>query len=714
MVMLENPPAQVEHINQIIYNTRGYDDWFCFDTAYLLEQYPNFGIYNKTNPGKSKIQRNCKDIRYNFIILNIKITPNYVQYQFDVRNTLWDGNYKISRSMNPGKYHTPGSIIVTTKDDDPNILIVTCSDTSDMGDIRVCFHLSQIGEGRVLNKSTLEIETDSMYEDPYSSSIKHPGKVYINFREGSKEQRGLCPDAHVTLQPCDAWGNVISDGLIRERGTTNKFGIFNMIYSKVSRPGTYYALLTATYEDLVTSTIVKVTKYQDLHREVITSGPIKGVIKGSIHTFNIHLGLINRYGKYDSKKDSLLDGTTAQVTFITAGGVKRTQTCIANSNGYIHPRISYRKYYEPVSTLRITLPSTKEFPSISKDITVYHVWYIAKSYEDIRTECADNNGTDYIIVPPKVFKRNGDVIKITRDMTITGAKGTPRATLDGNGKRVIELAQGYGKDAKTSLHIQGLGIINGNNGIYMNEFSKLEVNNCYFTNNTHDSIHYKGSCIYNIHKEETITRNGYFEMDIHDNYFENNHGNDIHSLGNTTITHNFFKCTSHKYTQQPEPKIVNVSNGQTIYKYNKSYINTGPEPKKTNSSYAKALAWIGKGATFNNRGGHALYGDMTLPLYGSPWYNQAYTYSVYYYPYENVRTNIVCSPRSGYERKATGHASYVKRWVFYDGYHFYRWNNGRNKGNTYDPWTKSELTFPSETGVFDLKTMEFISEAYEP
>jgi hypothetical protein len=69
---------------------------------------------------------------------------------------------------------------------------------------------------------------------------------------------------------------------------------------------------------------------------------------------------------------------------------------------------------------------------------------------------------------------------------------------------------------------------------------------------------------------------------------------------------------------------------------------------------------------------------MTLPLYGE-YDNRAYTYSIYYYPYDNVKTEIVCSPRRGYERKATGHGSSYKNWIYYDGYYFVRWEKIREQ-----------------------------------
>ena len=51
--------------------------------------------------------------------------------------------------------------------------------------------------------------------------------------------------------------------------------------------------------------------------------------------------------------------------------------------------------------------------------------------------------------------------------------------------------------------------------------------------------------------------------------------------------------------------------------------------------------------------------------------------------------------------------------MYYDGYYFLRWENGRNRGNTYNPWTTEELKVPDNLGIYNETTKKFIGN-YDP
>ena len=101
--LIEHDFAQLEHINQVIYNNQNYEYWEVFDTQYLLKETgSSYGTFNTNDPKSSEITKNVVDVRYNSLIVNIN-TSSYSDaylYTFQVYNELWDGQYKIIHSKN--------------------------------------------------------------------------------------------------------------------------------------------------------------------------------------------------------------------------------------------------------------------------------------------------------------------------------------------------------------------------------------------------------------------------------------------------------------------------------------------------------------------------------------------------------------------------------------------------------------------------------------
>ena len=769
MEYLENDFAQIEHVNQIVANNLKHDSWDCFDTTKLLEQHPELGVYNTNNPPESyvEIPANKKDtrgklitefpnIRYNSILVSIKKLEDYYVYTFEVRNSLWDGQFKVTktRKNNDGDYETfSDSELIPKKintEGANNNIIAFYVKGSDKQRIRVCFHMSMAGNGRKIDINNLELtlEHEDYFEHQYDETIYEPGKLLLN--NGQK-----AVNSKVSIIPCNKSGQELTEGIPSHELTNkniNEQGEFSMPYGAVKTPGTYYCLMTAESSDgivednSIIKKIIQVDKIQDeeAYFDWGDEAQYKNVWKGSIKKYKIYIHLKNKYGQ-QSKNEAKLVDTFVNVYFIKASGVKTSQKVQVQEEGsddtkkyFIEFEISYRNYYDNTSRIELSLDPLDGYGNITSQRIIEHPWFIAKSFNDIISQLylTNNNGayvtesgtttsnpveneygTDWIFLDPRVKYNVTKTIIIQRDLTIASIhpfKNNPaiRSVLYANNNNIIQTKNDGDVSKLIKVNLIGIGFSDAECAIHMGSGTRLLIDKCFFTNNKNEGKHHRGSSIYMPWTDWSVKNKHLWKTEIRNSYFINNKGNEIQSVGTTKIVGNLFKTTESKYLQQPEVKVVAVRAGSVEYRNNKSYINTGTTPMKSNHSYAKALAYVEKNATFNGVGPNKLGGDMTLPLYKN-YNNQAYTYSIYYYPYGNVRTEIVCSPRRGYERRATGHSSTFKNWVFYDGYYFVRWENGRNKGNRKNPWTEEELALPKDLGIFNLRQEKFIDD-YDP
>lgn len=714
--LLEADFAQLEHINQIIYNNSKYEGYLCFDTALLLEQAPQYGTYNSTNPKNSKITKNVKDVRYDSLIVNVntKSYNNAYLYTFEVRNILWDGTYYISQSNPNNETSIPQENVQITKINENTIAILVTGETRQ--NLRVCFHLTQAGSKRTIAESSMIINQAEKYSDDYNKTVKHSG--YITDSTG-KPLNGV----NVSLTACNKEGLPTTDSFSDcKNRKTNSDGKYTLDYSNVNKPGTYYALITATYGLLEISKIVEVEKTMNDSRGVEWGNEeqYKKVPKGSIRQYAIKIISLDKYGVHPTdpalNHDENIIGQEITVTMINPTTKKEIhQTCKIDKYNMIYPTISYRRFYEDISQLKITMPADGIYPAVVYTHDVTHDYAIASTELELRKYIVEQaeNGPDWVMIKPGTIKINTP-IPITRDTTIMGMYSTDTPIiLDGQNKtNIFKITNSTpNKDNFVRFRVLGVQIINATPAIHTTKSTALLVDHCTFKQNSNKKQHHKGCCIYTDITNDNINNSELFQVHIQNSTFYNNVGNEIICMGETHINNNLFRTDQAEYLQQPEPKIVNVVCGETTYQYNKSHIKV-TKSLKTNHSYAKALAFIYKNGKFNGKGPSQLRSNNTLPLYSSPWSNEAYTYAKYYYPYENVRTTIVCFPKRGHERKATGHASSAQNWVFYDGYDFIRAENGN--GNTHDPWTSKELSIPGNQGLYIQESNDFINNDYNP
>lgn len=635
-----------------------------------------------------------------------------------------------------------------------NVLIVWVKGNY-KGSLKACFYMTMDGAGREISVDgiNLSLDGDSEFTDSFDESVKHSFNLDLS--------SGLKPsNITVTMTPCNEQGREITSG-IPSATLENAKPVFTLPFGAVKFPGVYYCKIVAKSNENVTpaTLIVKVNKVNnriiepELPRAVPIKDPVnpqivmleeeeqyRNIWKGSVKKFRIPFTVKNEVDADVDTKDNI-EGTPVDIVSKLRDGTKRryTEKIKKDSAGnfYIETTISFRGYYEDSSDLEISVTSTTyKSKVVVKKLS--HPWYVADNYNDILGQLylvdgngryVDGNGkliedgndvslaidnpygTDWIFLKCKTYS----VIKplvINRNLTITTLRGKSHSILDGNSRNIIRTEVAKPAGAKMKVNLVGVTFKNAECAIHSGAGTRLLVDRCYFTNNSNTEQVHKGCSIYIPDDDYSRKHPELWRTEIRNSYFKNNKGNEIYSGGVTRIDHNLFVTNSSNYLQQPEVKVVNVRSGEVSYTNNKSYINVGKTPMSSNHSFAKALAYVNDNARFNGAGPNQLGGDMKLPLYGD-YKNQAYTYAIYYYPYDNIRTEIVCSPRKGYERKATGHSSTYKRWVYYDGYYFVRWEHGRNTGNTHDPWTEQELKIPDNLGVMVSAKEKFIKD-YDP
>lgn len=735
--LLEADFAQIEHVNQIIHNNMNHDQWSCFDTHFLIREHKKLlermysnattvanlcvGTYDESNPKNSKITKDIKNVRYNSFLVSItKITGGY-RYDFEIRNSLWNGDYKIMKSKNTSSekdvYFDEENIIISKSNQDNNHVSFTILDDS-ANSVRICFKMNMQSEGRNIQTTSLNIDNKKEFEHQFDKEVCEYGYVKT---ENGKPVKGVT----VEITPTDSAGRDITDGIKKNTAVTDENGRFKMCYSAVSVPGDYYVMMRvqegSAYDSATSAMLIhiKKTQKQTIKIDWGDNANYEKVVKGSITKYTIPIGINNEYGIHDKTLDSKLIGLNVDVTWIGFGDKRHTQTETIQKNDdgvvCIMPKISYRGYYYDTSQLEIRIP-VNEYGAKTETHLVRHIWCIKTTFESLRKECASSDGADWIFLKPGTYSRDS-TITLTREITIAGLQGSSHCILDGGGEYIIRINNSNAaEDNYMKVNLVGVTFKNGGCAVTLDTGCRLLVDRCYFVNNKHDDSHQRGCSIYMPTEDKHIKKSKQWKLEVRNSYFYNNRGNEIQSIGKTYIHHSLFKTDKAYYLQQPEVKVVSVRAGSTTYKHNKSHIlipfTNRYDSMPSNNSYAKALAYVEWGATFNGKGPSSLRGDMTLPLYGNPWYNEAYTHCCYYYPYSGINTWIVCYPRVGYERKAAGHSSAIKNWVFYDGYDFVRLSS--NAWNRRHPWTEEELAIPDNLGIYDSNKDKFISDDYDP
>lgn len=683
---------QLEEVNQTLYNyaRNGFDEWYCIELERLYQKY---SLSNANG---------IENLRYDFVLISMTKSSNSYTWVFDIRNVFWTGNWRITDTngvaLNENSYE-----VSYGENPAGNTLIVS---GLNLNSFHLCLQLSPEDKVRKINHTSIRFEKSYSYTHQFDEVFTEEVKV-VNASTGNP-----ISNATVKLIPLDNKKKLIPSELEAQQGygylksytaTTDENGITKIRLSKTPSTGTYYARLEATsqagntcYTSLTDERIQNYVPEPVIEPEPIfidKSGrtvEVKDlhIFKGEIKTFRIKITPYNKYGvsyKPQSEKyivDMYHTFDQAQnmpnVKVNTTKMKTNKYTFTSNENGEVDCTINSRGFYGDYSYLKIVLPKTDTFEQVvTEEFTIKHDWLVIQNYTALKKELEAPNGCDAVVLENKVHTRNNaETINITRKQYILGEQGSGYPTIDGNYyNRLFTVKKGVNatKELLNELTINGVRIIKCNNVITQENNTNITLTGCVFQENKFEATGNQGNTVYQNGVNCFAT--------IDHNYFENNYGNCITARGNVIIDNNLFKITDVKYTTQPEPFVLEQYDGNGTLTNNQIYVNTSMVYKdgqrsitryNKNRSYAKISVWVGKNAKVNGKGVSQLKSDNSFNFFDKPYSNKAYIFSIYYYPYDNVKTYIVASAWNSRINKATGHSVQGVNWAYKDGYNLVR------------------------------------------
>jgi hypothetical protein len=705
---------QLEEINQTIYNYARlpFYEWYCFDLLKITDKYPSLG----TTKG---INKSFYNLRYDFSIISCTISNNVYTYTFEIRNTLWTGKWKLTTIT--GEEISKDDYTVTTNNKNGNTLTLS---GENLQLFKLCLELSNEDKSRDIDTNYLSIRFEKVYEFTHQFDVPSYEEVKVVNTSNNKP----IANATVKLIPLTEKREYVDSELEEDDSypylksfttTTNDKGIAKILFTATKTPDVYYCRLEANKGESNCYTSVTDNRTQNYTREVDNVSNLS-MYKGEIKTFTFKVTPINKYGvgyKPDSEVYQVdiyhtldIAQNIPLINNLHTNTVTRKYTAYTNSNGEVTVKLNSREFYGDTSTVKIVLPETTKFDSVtSNEYVIKHEWLYAESISHLREVCENENGADAIVLKNQTYYHTDNkTININRKQYVLGAKGNSFATINSN-KSVplftVQSGMDGSKELINSLTINGIKVVETKTVVMQKGYSYVELLNCVFTENKGEL--YIGAVVYQ--KDNSCIAN------IHNNYFTNNYGNNICGRGNVKISNNLFKITDVKYTYQPEPFVLEQYTGTGTLTNNQFYVNTSidyssgkPVIKKfsKNRSYAKISVWVGKTAKVNGKGVSQLKDDNTFNFFDSPYNNKAYIFSIYYYPYDRVKTYIVAYASGNRTNKATGHAVEGVNWAWKDGYYLVR-EDGK-KYSTYNPFItirngkvieSTEIYVPSSGGV---------------
>ena len=684
---------QLEEVNQTLYNyaRKGFDDWYCIE----LER-----IYNEYDLGSAT---QIVDLRYDFTLISMHKSGSMYTWAFDVRNVFWTGNWRITDTK--GNTINENDYEVSYGENPAGTMLIV--NGSNLKSFHLCLQLSPEDKVRKINHTSIRFEKSYSYTHQFDETFTEEVKV-INASTGNP-----ISNATVKLIPLDNKKKIIPSELQSQQGygylkhyttTTNENGIAKIKLTNTKSTGTYYARLEATsqagntcYTSLTDKRIQNYVPEPVIEPEpapfIDKSGrtiEVKDlhIFKGEIKTFTIKVIPYNKYGmSYKPSNEKYI--VDIYHTYDQAQNVPNVKvntskmktdkyTFTSNANGEVQCTINSRGFYGDYSYLKIVLPKTDTFEQVvTGEYTIKHDWMVIQSYDALKKELEAPNGCDVVVLENKIHTRNSaDTINIRRKQYILGERGGAYPTIDGNYyNRLFTVKSGVNatKELLNELTINGVRIIKCNNVITQENNTNITLTGCVFQENKFEVTGNQGNVIYQNDKNCFAT--------IDHNYFENNYGNCITARGNVIIDNNLFKITDVKYTIQPEPFVLEQYDGNGTLTNNQIYVNTSMVYKdgkreitryNKNRSYAKISVWVGKTATVNGKGVNQLKKDNSFNFFDKPYSNKAYIFSIYYYPYDNVKTYIVASAWNNKINNATGHSVQGVNWAYKDGYNLVR------------------------------------------
>lgn len=595
--------------------------------------------------------------RYDFIIVSRTKFGNLYEYILEIRNSLWDGSYSFIKLPNGAAQPT-----VSQSPNNPNLLKISGENLSTF---IIRLHLSNYAYDRLFEANRLSIR------GLHDVSAKY-------YETNTLTVQVVEPDG---TPVANANVSVLMNGESNSF-TTNLEGYADIVFPSAI-PGTYSAEVTATKLDKTIKRIVQVERTKtDISWNITNRDTVyKGAINETVIDFT----------ENNSVSLSELEGANVRIEYNN-----KSFTTTIGEDGKAYFDLNLRKTYDDNIPVKVEVSNSTFLQNITDTKTINAVWFYASDYPDLERECERAKGADVIRLRKNIYYQNNvnpNWIQVLHDVTLEGEKtGNGWTSLDFNQKPGLVVRPGV------SLTIKGVKVSRGNPALCQDKNSTLNIENCLLLNSDNSLHGGAGSVIYTYTTTECKNNKKLFKTNIKNSYFYNNYGSCISHGGQLEIDGCYFLKNSFEYMKyRTNPHVLEQLYGDCTFQNSKVVLDTGSTVSNVSMAHAKIICDVGKTATVNGKAGASMASDNSLNFFNSPYNNQSYIYTKYYYPYEGVNANIVASPVKGYEKKAGGHAVAGANWAYKDNLLLTRVSWGTDNKN--NKWT---ITLPANGGSYVL------------
>ena len=344
---------------------------------------------------------------------------------------------------------------------------------------------------------------------------------------------------------------------------------------------------------------------------------------------------------------------------------------------------SYRTLRINSVNIKVTVNATNYTNKVEKTFSKSLVPKTITTWDNVKTECANPKGVDYIRLTSANISVN-NYATISRDMEIVADSVSNNwSILQNSNNYVFSIKAPSTK--RVTLKLENIRFHQNKGVIYCHPYVNVKVTNCYFTHNLAKGD--IGACIKTKVGEEYLKKN-YGKLDLVNCFFYNNKGSTIATSMDTNINHAKIILNDWDYAQHPQCYGIEVY-GQDTTVRNTDFIcdmgnvqSTLPIRKHSNFSHGKCALRIHKKAKLNNKKGEDMVGDSKASLIA--YNNTSYLYAKY--KYDGV--DVVASATNGNERKAYGHVINGIDWAYKNHISVSTVHNNRNR--------KPAITLPKD------------------
>ena len=670
---------QVEEINQILYNytRKGFITTATVDTSLIFDELKKKDKYYNDN-------KSFDHVLYNFVDVSYEANPYVVKWTFVIRNRLWNGRFDII----PHDDSKSAYSYAIEKTSNGNTLIIKSmlnfknNRKPPLKNFDLILHMSNADLPRNIRSVDVKYEGVRSVEHPYDQNSISDVKFFQRDKNGkfTKPLSG-CIVQFVPLM--DTMVDIKHETPMRAKpipptvAKEVRSGVYRVTFPKTTMPCKWHGKIqiyenSVEPDNLIIEQKISIVN-QDIYTLKINFDENTTVKKGRINhlrgtvTRENYYGYsvpyrgndltVNIYHKYNKNNDNPLSAP-AKNTIVTD-----VISAKVDEYGYFLFDIDGRGNYDDETKLTFSIGNLqKHQTSTPINRTLYHEWFIAENWDQLKTECEHECGADVIVLRNKYYSRRKDEqeIFINRESTntqyILGRKGSGWATLNNGGMKfnfIVKPHKNKDDGMINKLIVKGVKFLGSSCAISQEEGTYVNVTACDFDRNMSRDDTNTGSCIYH-NSTDCVT-------DIDHCYFDNNLSNLIVSRGVVNFTNSLVHVNLSRCVESDEPYICNVMSGVLNFKNNTVYINPFEETSLNlgkmdeydvetmlKVNYGIYLFYIGNSGKINSKSYNQLKGNKTLLLNGNPDNNMIYIFLIVLDDIENKKVSVYYTRPSEY------------------------------------------------------------------